>query len=115
MKGFHRAIAVGLTALFLVFASASGMAARRDSERSSFCGSCEFQVGMGGTYHSFESTGGEVIPLTMTWSEGRWELGPKGIRFVHEAGESQITPDKARPRMNRIGPHWFRLAARFGL
>jgi hypothetical protein len=67
--------AILLTAVFLIFASVSGMAAGLRGERNSFCGGCEFQVGMGGTYHSFESTGGEVIPLTMTWSEGRWELG----------------------------------------
>ena len=66
--------AILLTAIFLILASASGMASSVDRERS-FCGDCEFQVGMGGTYHSFESTGGEVVPLTMTWDGGRWELG----------------------------------------
>ncbi len=44
---------------------------------------------------------------------GSWELTPKGVRFIHEAGEIQITADKARPRMNRMGSHWFRLAARY--
>jgi Lipid A 3-O-deacylase (PagL) len=44
-------------------------------ERHSFCDDCEFQLGIGGTYHSFEATGGEVIPLTMTWDRGRWEVG----------------------------------------
>ena len=67
--------AILLTALFLIIASASGMAASRNSDRGSICASCEFQVGMGGTYHSFESTGGDVIPLTLTWNGGRWEVG----------------------------------------
>jgi len=67
--------AILLTAVFLIFASVSGMAASVDNERTSFCSDCEFQIGMGGTYHSFESTGGDVIPLTMTWDGGRWELG----------------------------------------
>jgi hypothetical protein len=62
------------TAAFLIFASMSGMAASVD-RGPSFCRECEFQVGMGGTYHSFESTRGEVIPITMTWAGGRWELG----------------------------------------
>jgi hypothetical protein len=48
---------------------------RADREHHSFCDGCEFQVGLGGTYHSFETTGGEVIPLTMTWGRGRWEVG----------------------------------------
>lgn len=48
-------------------------------------------------------------------AEGNWELGPKGVRFRHEGGDIQITPDKARARMNRIGSHWFRLAVRFGI
>ena len=63
------------TAAFLIFASMSGMAASVDRDVSTLCRQCEFQVGMGGTYHSFESTGGEVIPITMTWAGGRWELG----------------------------------------
>ena len=48
---------------------------RPDREKHSVCDGCEFQVGLGGTYHSFEATGGEVIPLTMTWDRGRWEVG----------------------------------------
>jgi hypothetical protein len=69
-----RAGAILLLAVFLIFASASGMASGVGRERS-FCDDCEFQIGMGGTYHSFESTGGDVVPLTMTWEGGRWELG----------------------------------------
>jgi len=48
---------------------------RPDREKHSICGDCEFHVGLGGTYHSFEGTGGEVIPVTMTWDRGRWEVG----------------------------------------
>jgi len=48
---------------------------RPDRRRSRVCGDCEFHLGIGGTYHSFEATGGEVIPLTMTWDRGRWEVG----------------------------------------
>jgi len=47
---------------------------RPDRRRSSICDDCEFHIGVGGTYHSFEATGGEVIPVTMTWDRGRWEF-----------------------------------------
>ena len=40
-----------------------------------FAESCEFHLGVGGTYHSFESTGGVVIPMTMSWDRSRWEFG----------------------------------------
>jgi hypothetical protein len=49
--------------------------ARPDRKRHLICDDCEFHLGLGGTYHSFEATGGEVIPLTMTWDRGRWEAG----------------------------------------
>jgi Lipid A 3-O-deacylase (PagL) len=48
---------------------------RPDRKRHLICDDCELHVGLGGTYHSFEATGGEVIPLTMTWDRGRWEAG----------------------------------------
>ena len=41
----------------------------------SACDDCEFNLGVGGTYHSFEGTGGIVIPLTVSWDRGRWEFG----------------------------------------
>jgi hypothetical protein len=48
---------------------------RADEGRSSFCSGCELNFGFGGTYHSFEGTGGQVIPMTVTWDRGRWEVG----------------------------------------
>jgi hypothetical protein len=44
-------------------------------DRFSLCRSCEFHIGVGGTYHSFEGTGGLVIPMTVSWDRSRWELG----------------------------------------
>ena len=41
----------------------------------SLCESCEVQLGLGSTYHFWGSTGGVVVPLTLQWSEGRYELG----------------------------------------
>jgi hypothetical protein len=48
---------------------------RPERGSQAFCGSCEFQVGVGGTYHSFENTRGVVIPATVSWDRSRWELG----------------------------------------
>ena len=48
---------------------------RPERESRSICRSCEFHLGVGGTYHSFENTGGVVIPMTVSWDRSRWELG----------------------------------------
>lgn len=71
-------------------------------ERSSrwICSSCEFRVGVGGTYHSFENTGGVVIPMTVTWDRNRWEFG------VFHFGEqtSQDNADHVERLVAR--PYW---------
>ncbi len=41
----------------------------------SLCESCEVQVGLGGTYHFWGTTGGVVLPVTINWSDARYELG----------------------------------------
>ena len=41
----------------------------------SLCKSCEVQIGVGGTYHFWGTTGGVVLPVSLTWSEGRYEFG----------------------------------------
>ena len=48
--------------------------------RSPFCDDCEFHLGVGGTYHSFEATGGVVIPMTMSWD--RESLGIRRVPFL---------------------------------
>jgi hypothetical protein len=40
-----------------------------------FCGSCELETGIGGTYHFWNTTHGIVLPLTLNFSDGRYELG----------------------------------------
>lgn len=47
--------------------------------------------------------------------EGEFVLGPKGISFRHSDGEIFLTPEKVRPRINRLSSSWFRLALRLGL
>jgi hypothetical protein len=41
----------------------------------SLCQGCELQVGIGDTYHFWGTTGGVVLPLTLDWSDGRYEAG----------------------------------------
>jgi hypothetical protein len=41
----------------------------------SLCESCEVQVGIGDTYHFWGTTGGVVLPVTLDWSDNRYELG----------------------------------------
>jgi hypothetical protein len=49
--------------------------APRLAPAQSLCQSCEVQVGIGGTYHFWGTTGGVVLPVTVDWSDARWELG----------------------------------------
>jgi len=60
-------------AMTLLVAGAAG-AARR-AEAQSICESCEVQVGAGATYHFWGPTGGVVLPVTVNWSDNRYELG----------------------------------------
>ena len=57
-------------ALLLIWAYAP-----RSATAGSLCESCELQVGIGETYHFWGSTGGVVIPITLNWSDSRYELG----------------------------------------
>jgi hypothetical protein len=45
------------------------------AQAQSFCASCEVQIGLGGTYHYWGTTGGTVLPISVTWSQSRYELG----------------------------------------
>lgn len=57
-----------------VFALAGAGASSR-AEAQSLCESCEVQAGLGATYHFWGPTGGVVLPVTLTWSDNRYELG----------------------------------------
>lgn len=72
----------------------------RPDRGSSFCRGCEFNLGVGGTYHSFGATGGVVIPMTVSWDGGRWELG------VFHFGE-QTSDDNAENVERLVArPYW---------
>ena len=73
---------------------------RPERKSRSICRSCEFHLGVGGTYHSFENTGGVVIPMTVSWDRSRWELG------IFHFGEQ--TSDDNRDNVERVvaHPYW---------
>jgi hypothetical protein len=47
----------------------------RFGSAQSLCESCEVQLGIGETYHFWGTTGGVVLPVTLNWSDSRYELG----------------------------------------
>ena len=47
----------------------------RLANAASLCESCELQLGIGETYHFWGATGGLVVPITLNWSDNRYELG----------------------------------------
>jgi Lipid A 3-O-deacylase (PagL) len=49
--------------------------APRFGSAASLCETCELQIGLGDTYHFWGTTGGVVLPITLNWSESRYELG----------------------------------------
>ncbi len=47
----------------------------RAADLGSLCRDCQLQVGVGGTYHYWGSTGGVVIPVTLVFDHNRYEVG----------------------------------------
>jgi hypothetical protein len=75
--------------------------APRSADAQSLCGSCEVQVGLGGTYHYWGATGGVVLPVTVTWSENRYELG-----FVRVTTEQTLHESRSRNERLMADPYW---------
>jgi hypothetical protein len=67
----------------------------------SLCESCELQIGIGDTYHFWGTTGGVVLPVTLNWSDGRYEFG------VFRISTRQVLYD-AHYRYGRLmaDPYW---------
>jgi len=80
-------------------AVATGAACR--TEAQSLCESCEVQAGGGATYHFWGPTGGVVLPVTVNWSDNRYELG------FFRVATSQLLADHAyrEPRV-MADPYW---------
>jgi hypothetical protein len=66
-------IVVALTAAFAVPAA-------RAADVSELCATCEFQFGIGATYHYWGTTHSLVIPMIANFDEDRWEVG--AFRFT---------------------------------
>jgi len=87
---------IGLLAL-LVYAAC----APRFADAQSLCESCEVQVGLGGTYHYWGATGGVVVPVSVTWSENRYELG-----FVRVTTQQTLHEPGSRSERLMADPYW---------
>jgi hypothetical protein len=75
--------------------------APRFASAESLCESCELQIGIGETYHFWGSTGGVVIPITLNWSDSRYELG------LFRLSSRQILYDAHYPNGHLMAdPYW---------
>src|SRR3981189_3364283 len=75
--------------------------APRSADAQSFCESCEVQVGLGGTYHYWGTTGGVVLPVAVTWSENRYELGIVRVTTQQTLHESRLRSERLM-----ADPYW---------
>jgi hypothetical protein len=75
--------------------------APRSADAQSLCESCEVQVGLGGTYHFWGTTGGVVLPVAVTWSENRYELG-----FVRVTTQQTLHESRLRNERLMAEPYW---------
>jgi len=67
----------------------------------SLCESCEVQIGIGETYHFWGTTGGVVLPVTLKWSDNRYELG------LFRLSSRQILYDTHYPSGHLMAqPYW---------
>jgi hypothetical protein len=67
----------------------------------SFCDSCDVQVGLGATYHYWATTGSLVLPVTVSWSDNRYEFG--AFRFTNQ----QVLPwPGTREERHMANPYW---------
>jgi len=75
--------------------------APRSGIAQSLCDSCELQIGIGETYHFFGTTGGVVLPVTLNWRDGRYELG------LFRLGRRQVLYDAHYPNGRLMAdPYW---------
>jgi len=72
---FSRACATALVKVAFLGVVVGVDYAPRLAQAQSLCESCEVQVGLGGTYHFWASTGSLVLPVSVTWDENRYEFG----------------------------------------
>ena len=66
-----------------------------------FCASCVLQIGVGGTYHYWGSTGAVVLPVTVSWSENRYEFG-----VFRMARQQTLADSNIRTQRLLANPYW---------
>jgi len=97
--------------IVLVLALVCAALAPRAADAQSICGDCQVQIGLGGTYHYWGETGSLVLPVSLTWSDNRYELA--AFRFTDEQLLALPGTHQAR-RM--ADPYWgASLSRRWGL
>jgi hypothetical protein len=67
----RRIVASSTIALLLV----KMLSTPRSAASAPLCGGCELSLRIGYTYHFWGRTGGLVLPVTVTWDQGRYEVG----------------------------------------
>jgi hypothetical protein len=93
---FALIVQIGVPALGVCLGSVPRLAQAQD-----FCQSCEVQVGLGGTYHYWGTTGSLVLPVSLTWSDNRYELA--AFRFA----DQQLAPFPGTHRERLMAdPYW---------
>ena len=65
-------IAASITILVVLL---NVLAAPSAAASSDLCGGCQLSLGVGDTYHYWGRMGGLVLPATLTWDQGRYEVG----------------------------------------
>jgi hypothetical protein len=89
-------IKIGLIALLIC-----ADCAPRSADAQSLCGGCEVQIGLGGTYHYWGTTGSLVVPVSVTWSESRYEIGM--FRFT---GQQLLPLPGTHKDRHMANPYW---------
>jgi Lipid A 3-O-deacylase (PagL) len=86
---------------FVVALLAATLVAPQRVSAGSLCESCEVQLGLGQTYHFWGYTGGVVLPVTVKWSDGRYELG-----FFRVTTQQVLYDDHYRYGHVMADPYW---------
>jgi hypothetical protein len=85
----------------MIALAAVAAGAARPAEAQSICESCEVQAGLGATYHFWGPTGGVVLPVTVDWSDNRYELG------IFRVARSQLLEDHTYREARVVAdPYW---------
>ncbi len=96
--GVKRCVRIRIGLLLLIVGASY---APRSADAQSLCQSCEVQVGLGGTYHYWGTTGGVVLPVAVTWSENRYEL-----EFVRVTTQQTLRESGSRNSRLMADPYW---------